>query len=71
MQVALEHDGVTGYGEGAPVDFWGETPTNLPLDPQVIARSKGPLTDPKIGKIAHNAKYDYIVLAKYGCTSRR
>ena len=24
------------------------------------------MTNPKIGKIAHNAKYDYIVLAKNG-----
>jgi L-Ala-D/L-Glu epimerase len=23
---ALERDGVTAYGEGAPVDYWGETP---------------------------------------------
>ena len=23
--VELEHDGITGYGEGAPVDYWGET----------------------------------------------
>jgi DNA polymerase-1 len=27
---------------------------------------RAPMTDPKIGKIAHNAKYDYIVLAKNG-----
>ncbi len=25
VHVALEHDGVTGYGEAAPVDYWGET----------------------------------------------
>ena len=24
------------------------------------------MTNPKIGKIAHNAKYDYIMLARYG-----
>jgi L-alanine-DL-glutamate epimerase-like enolase superfamily enzyme len=29
VQVALEHDGITGYGEGAPVDFWGETPESM------------------------------------------
>ena len=26
------------------------------------------MTNPKIGKIAHNAKYDYIVLARHGLT---
>jgi DNA polymerase-1 len=39
--------------------------TNLPLE-QVLAALKAPLTNPKIGKIAHNAKYDYIVLARHG-----
>ena len=38
---------------------------NLPLE-QVISALKEPLTNPKIGKIAHNAKYDYIVLARRG-----
>jgi DNA polymerase-1 len=38
---------------------------NLPLE-QVISALQKPLTDPKIGKVAHNAKYDYIVLAKHG-----
>ena len=23
--VTLEHDGTTAYGEGAPVDYWGES----------------------------------------------
>jgi DNA polymerase-1 len=32
----------------------------------VISALQKPLTDPKIGKVAHNAKYDYIVLAKHG-----
>ena len=39
--------------------------TNLPLEP-VLAALKDPMTNPKIGKIAHNAKYDYIVLARHG-----
>jgi DNA polymerase-1 len=38
---------------------------NLPVE-QVISALRGPFTDPKIGKIAHNAKYDYIVLARHG-----
>ena len=25
VEVSLEHDGLTGFGEGAPVDFWGES----------------------------------------------
>jgi L-alanine-DL-glutamate epimerase-like enolase superfamily enzyme len=29
IQVELEHDGIVGYGEGAPVDYWGETPDSL------------------------------------------
>ena len=29
VHVELEHDGVVGFGEGAPVDYWGETPDSL------------------------------------------
>jgi L-alanine-DL-glutamate epimerase-like enolase superfamily enzyme len=29
VHVELEHDGVVGYGEGAPVDYWGETPESM------------------------------------------
>ncbi len=29
VQVELEHDGLVGYGEGAPVDYWGETPESM------------------------------------------
>ena len=29
VHVQLEHDGLVGYGEGAPVDYWGETPESL------------------------------------------
>jgi DNA polymerase I len=38
---------------------------NLPSE-LVISALRGPLTDPQIGKIAHNAKYDYIVLVRHG-----
>ncbi|MFN8461943.1 MAG: DNA polymerase [Anaerolineales bacterium] len=41
--------------------------TNLPLK-KVIASLTEPMTNPKIGKVAHNAKYDYIVLAQHGLT---
>lgn len=29
VQLELEHDGLVGYGEGAPVDYWGETPDSM------------------------------------------
>ena len=40
---------------------------NLPI-PKVIEALTPSMTNPKIGKVAHNAKYDYIVLARYGLT---
>jgi DNA polymerase-1 len=52
-------------GEGYYIPVGHRAGTNLPLE-QVISALKGPMTDPKIGKIAHNAKYDYIVLARQG-----
>ncbi|HET9589719.1 MAG TPA: 5'-3' exonuclease H3TH domain-containing protein, partial [Anaerolineales bacterium] len=52
-------------GEGYYIPIGHQAGTNLPLE-QVLAALRGPLTNPKIGKIAHNAKYDYIVLAKHG-----
>jgi len=38
---------------------------NLPIE-KVIAALTPSMTDAKIGKVAHNAKYDYIILARYG-----
>lgn len=38
---------------------------NLPIE-KVIAALTPSMTDPKIGKVAHNAKYDFIILARYG-----
>ena len=52
-------------GEGYYIPIGHRAGTNLPLE-QVIAALKPPMTNPKIGKIAHNAKYDYIVLARNG-----
>jgi DNA polymerase-1 len=52
-------------GEGYYIPVGHRTGTNLTLD-QVLSALKSPLTDPRIGKIAHNAKYDYIVLARQG-----
>ena len=52
-------------GEGYYIPTGHTAGINLPLQ-QVMEALKGPLTNPKIGKVAHNAKYDYIVLAKHG-----
>ncbi|HET9906637.1 MAG TPA: DNA polymerase I [Anaerolineales bacterium] len=52
-------------GEGYYIPTGHLAGTNLPLD-QVISALQAPLTNAKIGKIAHNAKYDYIVLARHG-----
>lgn len=37
----------------------------LPLD-LVLEKLRPPMTDPRISKIAHNAKYDYAILERYG-----
>jgi L-alanine-DL-glutamate epimerase-like enolase superfamily enzyme len=29
VALELSHDGITAYGEGAPVDYWGETPEGM------------------------------------------
>ncbi len=52
-------------GEGYYIPVGHRAGINLPLE-TVLSALKGPLTDSKIGKVAHNAKYDYIVLAKHG-----
>ncbi len=38
---------------------------NLNIE-KIIGALKPSMTNPKIGKVAHNAKYDYIILARYG-----
>ncbi len=38
---------------------------NLSIE-QVVSALREPLTNPKIGKLAHNAKYDYIMMSRYG-----
>jgi DNA polymerase-1 len=52
-------------GEGYYIPVGHNAGENLPLK-KVLSALKEPLTNPKIGKLAHNAKYDYIVLAKFG-----
>jgi len=52
-------------GEGYYIPIGHNAGNNLPLK-QVIDALTEPMTNPKIGKVAHNAKYDYIILAKAG-----
>jgi DNA polymerase-1 len=52
-------------GTGYYIPLGHKNGPNLPVE-QVISALRDPMTNPKIGKIAHNAKYDYIVLARYG-----
>ena len=54
-------------GEGYYIPVGHSSGNNLPLK-KVLSALKEPMTNPKIGKLAHNAKYDYIVLAKFGLT---
>lgn len=54
-------------GEGYYIPVGHTSGTNLPLR-KVIAALEKPMADPKIGKLAHNAKFDYIVLAQHGLT---
>jgi len=43
----------------------GEPGPQLPLA-QVLNQLREPLTDPRIGKIGHNAKFDMMILARHG-----
>jgi len=52
-------------GEGYYVPLGHRLGNNLPLE-EVMARLGAPLTEARISKIAHHAKYDYIVLARHG-----
>ncbi len=54
-------------GEGYYIPIGHNAGTNLPLK-KVVAALEAPMTNPKIDKVAHNAKYDYIVLAQHGLT---
>jgi DNA polymerase-1 len=52
-------------GEGIYIPIGHRIGTNLPLE-EVIESLRPPMTNPKIGKVAHHAKYDFIVLARHG-----
>lgn len=52
-------------GQGYYIPVGHTSGNNLPIK-KVIAALTPSMTHAKIGKIAHNAKYDYILLARYG-----
>ncbi|RJP47205.1 MAG: DNA polymerase I [Anaerolineaceae bacterium] len=52
-------------GEGIYIPVGHRIGTNLPLE-DVIEALRPPMTNPRIGKVAHHAKYDFIVLARHG-----
>ncbi|MFM8427722.1 MAG: DNA polymerase I, partial [Chloroflexota bacterium] len=54
-------------GQGYYIPVGHVAGNNLPIK-KVIDAITPPMTNAKIGKVAHNAKYDYIVLARYGLT---
>ncbi len=52
-------------GQGYYIPVGHVAGNNLPVE-MVVEALKPSMTDLKIGKVAHNAKYDYIVLARHG-----
>jgi len=52
-------------GRGYYIPVGHRTGVQLPLQ-EVLGALRPALTDPGIPKIAHNLKYDYVVLARYG-----
>jgi len=52
-------------GQGYYIPVGHTSGNNLPID-RVISALTPSMTNAKIGKIAHNAKYDHILLARYG-----
>ena len=52
-------------GEGYYIPIGHQDGKNLPLE-DVIQALRAPMTNPGIGKVAHNAKYDFIMLARHG-----
>lgn len=70
--ISLSVDGHTGYyipvghqPEGAATLFEQPAVQQLPLQ-TVLDALRGPLTNPKIPKSAHNAVYDLVVMQRYG-----
>ena len=52
-------------GRGYYIPVGHDEGLQLPLE-TVLEAIRGPLTDPAIPKVAHNFKYDYVILARYG-----
>lgn len=52
-------------GEGYYIPVGHLAGKNLSIE-ETVSALKGPMTDPRIPKVAHNAKYDYIMLYRYG-----
>ncbi|MDP1548071.1 MAG: 5'-3' exonuclease H3TH domain-containing protein, partial [Anaerolineales bacterium] len=52
-------------GQGYYIPIGHTAGNNLPLETVTEALTPS-MTNPKIGKVAHNAKYDYIMLARHG-----
>ncbi len=52
-------------GEGWYIPVGHNAGPNLPID-QVVDALRPAMTNPKIPKIGHNVKYDYLVLVRYG-----
>ncbi len=70
--ISLSVDGSIAYyipvghiAEGAGTMFVTPAPNQLPLQ-TVIDALRGPLTNPAIAKIGHNASYDLVMLRRYG-----
>jgi DNA polymerase I len=61
--IALSVEEDQGYY--IPVGHRPDLGAQLPVG-TVVEALRGPLTDPKIQKVGHNIKYDFVLLARYG-----
>jgi DNA polymerase-1 len=61
--ISLAVDEDEGYY--LPVGHLPELGPQLPLE-TVLEALRAPLTDPRLPKVGHNLKYDFVVLARYG-----
>lgn len=60
ISVAVDESG----GYYLPVGHRNAAEDQLPLE-TIVKALQGPLTDPRIPKIGHNLKYDYVLLARH------
>ena len=61
ISLAIDESG----GFYIPVGHWNADENQLPLE-TIVEALRGPLTDPRLPKIGHNLKYDFVVLARHG-----